>query len=98
MRLEGLRGRFRESRYRHALDEALARLEAVRGRVESLRPERVLRRGYSISRDETGRVVTTVASLSPGGTLVAQFADGTATSTVREITQETTHDGEATKV
>jgi exodeoxyribonuclease VII large subunit len=99
VRLEGLRGRFRETRYRHALDEAMARLDAVRGRLEALRPERVLRRGYSISRDESGRVVTAVASLSPGVTLVTEFADGAATSTVREITQEgTTHDGKATEV
>jgi exodeoxyribonuclease VII large subunit len=77
----------------------MARLDAVRGRLEALRPERVLRRGYSISRDESGRVVTAVASLSPGVTLVTEFADGAATSTVREITQEgTTHDGKATEV
>jgi exodeoxyribonuclease VII large subunit len=88
VRIGGLRGRFRAARYHHRLDEAAARLGAVSERLHSLRPEQVLRRGYSITRDATGRVVTTAARIAAGTTLVTQFAFGTATSRVEGVVLE----------
>jgi exonuclease VII large subunit len=54
------------------LDESIGRVD----------PVRLLRRGWSIVRTETGELVRSVAVIGPGDTLVTTTVDGTATSTV----------------
>jgi exodeoxyribonuclease VII large subunit len=46
--------------------------------------QRQLDRGYSVTRDATGRVVRSAASLSTGSRLFTELAEGTAVSTVTE--------------
>ena len=69
--------------------QRLARLEAV---LNSAHPNRVLERGYSMVQDESGRVVSDVASLQQGQTISLQFADGQAHADIHtlEPTEENT--------
>lgn len=51
--------------------------------------ERQLERGYSITLDDEGRLVRSVAALVPGVVLTTRFADGNARSEVTEVTEVT---------
>ena len=65
-----------------SLATAERHLDAVASRVTALDPVRVLERGYSITRDEHGRVVRTVGAVEPSDRLVTTVADGEITSEV----------------
>ena len=64
------------------------RLEALAGRLESLSPLAVLRRGYSITRDATGRVLTDAADLRPGHRVEVLLARGRLEAEVRRVDPE----------
>jgi len=74
----------------HALAEgtkrALARQRAqfmlVRGKLLMLDPTRVLARGYTITCDAQGRIITQAARISPAALLQTRFQDGTIVSRV----------------
>ena len=70
---------------RATLDRASRRLSADRQRLEALSPLAVLARGYSLVRDESGGVVTSVTGLTPGRRLQAVFADGRAFADVVSV-------------
>lgn len=57
------------------------RVTGLEKQVELLSPDRVLRRGYSLTLRD-GHVVTSVLSLRAGDSLVTRFADGERTSVV----------------
>ena len=57
------------------------RVTGLEKQVELLSPDRVLRRGYSLTLRD-GYVVTSVSSLRAGDSLVTRFADGERTSVV----------------
>ncbi len=61
-----------------------ARLETAAARLRALDPRRVLERGYTITRDENGRVVRAAAAVSPGARLSTETARGTLRSRVEE--------------
>lgn len=65
-----------------ALAAADRRLDAVEAQVRALDPARVLARGWSITRDGSGRVVRSAAAVRPGDDLVTTLADGQVRSTV----------------
>jgi exodeoxyribonuclease VII large subunit len=62
------------------------RLVALERLCRELDPARVLARGFSITRDASGRVVRRPADVSAGNLLVTQLADGSLTSRVQETT------------
>ena len=64
------------------LHQAKDRVEALSSLIDALSPTAVLRRGFSITTDESGRVLTKAADIKPGQTLVTGFADGQVKSTV----------------
>jgi exodeoxyribonuclease VII large subunit len=64
------------------LADAERHLDGVSARVTSLDPARVLERGYSITRDESGAVVRAAAAVSAGTRLVTTVAEGQIVSTV----------------
>ncbi|HEV3231633.1 MAG TPA: exodeoxyribonuclease VII large subunit [Candidatus Dormibacteraeota bacterium] len=70
---------------RTSLDRAQRHLAADRARLEALSPLAVLARGYSLARDEAGRVVTSIADLAVGQRLLTVFADGIAVGEVHEL-------------
>ncbi|MCB1069780.1 MAG: exodeoxyribonuclease VII large subunit [Kiritimatiellae bacterium] len=61
-------------------------LERRASELNSLNPTRVLQRGYSITRDPSGKVIDKVALATPGQPLVTLVSDGHFTSTVDTIT------------
>lgn len=65
-------------RLHHAKD----RVDALSSLIDALSPTAVLRRGFSMTTDESGRVLTKAADIKPGQTLVTGFADGQVKSTV----------------
>ncbi|MHB8509647.1 MAG: exodeoxyribonuclease VII large subunit [Candidatus Dormibacteria bacterium] len=67
---------------RVGLDRTARQLESQRNRLEALSPLRVLARGYSMARDEEGRVVTSITTLGLGSKLSTVFADGVAVGEV----------------
>jgi exodeoxyribonuclease VII large subunit len=83
-RLESLGERFRAAAARFVREGDLAlaakreRLETVAARLAQLDPSAVLRRGYTIVRDTSGRPVTVRAALTAGQDVSVQFADGDA--------------------
>ena len=50
--------------------------------------DRQLRRGYTITMDDNGRVVRSVTALSTGAIVVTRFADGKARSSVQDVAPE----------
>lgn len=67
------------------LERALASVEA---RLRALDPQRVLERGYSITRADDGRVVRSVGDVTLDGVLVTEVADGSITSRVQSVDVE----------
>jgi exodeoxyribonuclease VII large subunit len=62
----------------------------VQSRVEVLRaydPTRQLARGWTLTRDEAGVVVRSVAALTPGARITTELVDGVAASVVEELTE-----------
>jgi exodeoxyribonuclease VII large subunit len=61
------------------------RIAHQREMLQLLDPQRQLERGWSLTRDEGGRIVRSSASLRRGERLVTTFAEGSAGSVVDEI-------------
>jgi exodeoxyribonuclease VII large subunit len=66
------------------------RVEGATQRLRALDPQRVLERGYTITRTSDGRVVRAAASVVAGDVLVTQTADGSVHSHVDDDGQGTT--------
>jgi exodeoxyribonuclease VII large subunit len=65
-----------------ALDEAARRLDAADARRRAADPARALARGWTLTRDRHGHLVTRAAAAPIGSELHTTFADGTVASTV----------------
>jgi exodeoxyribonuclease VII large subunit len=71
---------------RRVLAEAERNHAAQRLQLRAHAPARVLARGYSLTRDAAGRLVTDAATLAAGDTVVTAFAAGSARATVTAVT------------
>jgi exodeoxyribonuclease VII large subunit len=69
---------------RSTLDRHDARLTALQQHLQLLDPQQVLARGYSMVRDEQGRIVVNSARIVPGDKLDITFAQGGASAVVQE--------------
>lgn len=69
--------------FRHRVAAGDARLQRLAAALQALGPHQVLKRGYSITRDERGNVVRSPAQVAPGGKLVTTLAGGWLESEVR---------------
>jgi exodeoxyribonuclease VII large subunit len=80
---------------RRAVENHAERLESWRRLLAAYDVDRQLERGYSLTLGADGRIVRSVAALATGSILVTRFADGTATSDVRQVDSVTggTDDG-----
>lgn len=88
-RLESLTQRLRLPRYGRVIDAAANRLTQQERRLDALKPEHVLRRGYALVRDADGQPVTSIRGLRPGQPLTTTLADGSIASRV-DSTEEAT--------
>ena len=59
-------------------------LKTVQGKLDSLNPTNVLKRGYSYVSNADGKAVESAASLKKGDVIGIVFADGTAEGTITE--------------
>lgn len=91
MQLASLLKRLRLPRYVHTIDTAASRLAQRTLRLETLKPEHVLRRGYALVRDASGRPVTSIRSLEPGQRLTTTLADGSLVSQVESTAAGHSH-------
>jgi exodeoxyribonuclease VII large subunit len=73
------------SRIKNRLVQADARLKMAEARIEASSPDKILRRGYTYITID-GKPVTSAAQLKPGQKITTIFRDGSATSTVEDIT------------
>jgi exodeoxyribonuclease VII large subunit len=64
---------------------AARHLDGSEARLRALDPRRVLERGYSITRDERGRVVTSVEGVAPDDVVHTELADGGIASRVETL-------------
>lgn len=69
---------------RGRLREAATRVDGLARLARELSPERVLQRGFSITRDAQERVIRQAAAVPPGALLVTQLAEGRLRSIVSE--------------
>ena len=58
---------------------------ARRTALEAMSPLKVLSRGYAMTRDSAGRVVTDAAALKPGEIITVTLRNGEVDAAVREI-------------
>ncbi len=71
---------------------AAERLDGAAARLRALDPERILARGWTLTRTVDGALVRSVAGLAPGAELTTRFPDGTARSTVQSVTPDAADD------
>lgn len=69
---------------RQRLEQQGARLDALRQHLVHLDPQQVLARGYSLVRDDAGRIVTRSKDVAIGARLSITFAQGWAEAEVRK--------------
>ena len=67
---------------RRTIRAQTVRLDATQARLRALDPRRVLERGYSITRDEQGRVLRSARGVGAGALLVTETGDGALRSRV----------------
>lgn len=72
-----------QSGYKSSLQASSENITHMTRLLQSLSPEHVLRRGYSITRSENGKILSKVSSLSTGDRIVTQLTDGDIESTVQ---------------
>ncbi len=66
----------------HVTDGPEHKLTLLTTKLTSLDPKAVLRRGYTITETEQGKVLLDAANLQPGDKLITHFAEGSAVSQV----------------
>jgi len=65
-----------------------ARLNEKQKRWESLRPEQLLKKGYSISRTVDGKIIRSAADVMVGAEIVTQVQDGVLTGRILRVKRE----------
>ena len=74
--------RFQLSRYMKIISDKENTLNDKIQRLNSLKPENVLKRGYSITRDDHGQVIKSINQIDQGQAIVTQYSDGYSESIV----------------
>ena len=76
--------RFGLAHYDRFLDQTLRNLEEKSKRLSALSPEQLLTRGYSITRNEEGRIIRSADQVKEGQAIHTQLAVGSLTSVVTQ--------------
>ena len=66
----------------HLLEMSSNQVRSLSSRLEALNPRNVISRGYSMTTDERGNIVTSIKQIAEGDTLKSVLKDGTITSKV----------------
>lgn len=75
---------------KNKLTSANAKVAALSGMLHELSPLKILSRGYSVLKDETGGVVLSAGDLEIGEKITAMLSDGTAELTVNAVKRKDT--------
>ena len=67
------------------LDYLAREIKGRKDQLEALNPKQVLNRGYSISMNEKGQVVSSVKDVKPGEKIKTSLKDGSVLSTVDSV-------------
>jgi exodeoxyribonuclease VII large subunit len=70
---------------RRRVEEQKQRLMPLSNLVRTLGPQSVLNRGYSLTVDDGGNVISSITALNPGARLVTRLRDGEVESEIREV-------------
>ncbi|MDP6797961.1 MAG: exodeoxyribonuclease VII large subunit [Candidatus Krumholzibacteria bacterium] len=62
--------------------------ENLEGRLNLLDPKQILQRGFSMSYDESGRLLRSAGEIDPGSSMTTRLADGSLLSEIRETRKE----------
>lgn len=73
---------------RHAITNQEQRLEGIERRIELLDPRHIMKRGWSITRTDDGRVVRSTTDVARGSRITTHVADGRIESTVESVATE----------
>lgn len=88
-RSELRRARFRiEQGVARQLERAKLQLDARADRQRLLDPAGIVARGFTLTRDAAGKIVTSAAKVAVGDTLCVEFRDGSATSRVEDVKRD----------
>jgi exodeoxyribonuclease VII large subunit len=74
------------------VEQGLAALDERQRFLEAVNPERILARGYSLTRDAEGNIIKDAFKVEPGQIIHTQLSKGTLTSTVNSETQDLNDD------
>jgi exodeoxyribonuclease VII large subunit len=74
------------------VERRLASLDERQRYLDAVRPERILARGYSLTRDDSGNIIRASAQIQPGQIIHTELSQGTITSSVKTISQDANND------
>jgi exodeoxyribonuclease VII large subunit len=74
------------------VERRLASLDERQRYLDAVRPERILARGYSLTRDNSGNIIRDAAQIQPGQIIHTELSQGTITSLVKTISQDARDD------
>jgi exodeoxyribonuclease VII large subunit len=74
------------------VERCLASLDERQRYLNAVRPERILARGYSLTRDNSGNIIRDAAQIQPGQIIHTELSQGTITSSVKTISQDANDD------
>ena len=74
--------------YKQVLLSMVTQLEAISGRVVSLNPHKVLKRGYSIVYDETHSIITKSNEVEENSPITIQLSSGKLGAEIKDIEYE----------
>ena len=66
----------------HILEKNKSQIESLSSKLNALNPRNVINRGYSMTTDEKGNVITSIKQIAEGDTLKSVLKDGVITSKV----------------
>lgn len=68
-----------------AISSRRNRLDSFSSMLVGLDPESVLNRGYSLVKDENGKIITSATQVSPGSEITVKMRDGSAVASVKQV-------------
>jgi exodeoxyribonuclease VII large subunit len=80
--ISGKTDRLQLARFLNIISNCQKSLTEKERRLNVLTPENMLRRGYSITRDELGSPIRSINQIDIGMAITTQYVDGIATSTI----------------
>ncbi|WP_022671028.1 exodeoxyribonuclease VII large subunit [Hippea alviniae] len=74
-----------ENRFKLTIKNKRQRIEILTSKIENLSPLSILKKGYSITFDESGKPIRSISQIKEGDLITTRFGEGEATSLVKSI-------------